>query len=73
MLLNKLFLQKSEEKDWTKAEILLALCTAKTKSNRANLKNKEDLMTYWKELAHCIPVMRKQYLLRLVRMRFIIL
>ena len=48
--------RKPIEKNWTVKDILIALRVAKKIGDRANPKNREELMTYWKELSHRVPV-----------------
>jgi hypothetical protein len=51
-LFNDLIENKPEESKWTKKDILLALRTVKQPGDRANPTNREELMSYWKELSY---------------------
>ena len=49
-LLNELREEKPIEASWTKPQILTALRAAKKPGDRANPKNRDELMSFWKEL-----------------------
>jgi hypothetical protein len=54
--LNDLRRKKPEQEDWTKPEILTALRAVKKTGDKANPSKKEDLLKYWQELSHRIPI-----------------
>ena len=54
-VLNKLQEDKPLESKWTKPDILSALRAVKKQGDRANPKNRDELMTYWKELRSRVP------------------
>ena len=63
---NELRLQKPLEENWTIKDCLTALRVVKKNGDRANPKNREELMAYWKELSHrstAITVEQKSELL----------
>ena len=47
---NKLLQEKPVEEKWTKPDILTALRAVKKQGDRANPKNRDEMMTFWKEL-----------------------
>ena len=54
-------MQKPDENTWTKPEILVALRAAKKQGDRANPKNRGELMTFWNELRTRVPTNEVQH------------